>query len=133
MAFLNASDLHCQDAEDDASPRHHKQAESVGPSLAVIAAEELREALEQHEIAADVHDGYGLALVSVWVGLVVWCKDDRYWWRTGWDARRQRFTYAWHPTLEPVRAARRIAFRYAELRKVHPPSELMAGACGDPA
>ncbi|MFC7646130.1 hypothetical protein ACFQX6_40235 [Streptosporangium lutulentum] len=88
----------------------------------VDSAEELRAELERLDITADVHDGYGLALVSVWVGLVVWCKDDRYWWRTGWDARRQRFTYAWHPAIEPVRAARRIAFRYAELRKVYPPS-----------
>ncbi|MEV0233068.1 hypothetical protein [Nonomuraea sp. NPDC050786] len=30
-------------------------------------------------IPADVHDGYGLALVSVWVGLVVWCDGERYW------------------------------------------------------
>jgi hypothetical protein len=79
-------------------------------------AEELRTELERHGIVTDVHDGYGLALVSVWVGLVVWCDGDRYWWRTGWDDRRQRFTYAWHPAVDPVRAARRIAFRYAALR-----------------
>ncbi|MEV6862719.1 hypothetical protein AB0M44_17190 [Streptosporangium subroseum] len=102
-------------------------------ATALGAAEELRTHLEQQGITADVHDGYGLALVSVWVGLVVWCKDDRYWWRTGWDAQRQRFTYAWHPATDPIRAARRVAFRYAELRKIHPPSELMAGAYGDPA
>ncbi|GGS79200.1 hypothetical protein GCM10010156_42480 [Planobispora rosea] len=86
----------------------------------VIAAEELRTELEQQGIAADVHDGYGLALVSVWTGLVVWCKDDRYWWRTGWDAQRQRFTYAWHPATDPVRAARRVARRYEALRVAHP-------------
>lgn len=58
------------------------------PSAEVIAAKELQEALETHGIASDVHDGYGLALVSVWVGLVVWCDGARFWWRTGWDARR---------------------------------------------
>ncbi|WP_344918453.1 hypothetical protein [Streptosporangium oxazolinicum] len=41
------------------------------PSAEVIAAKELQEALETYGIASDVHDGYGLALVSVWVGLVV--------------------------------------------------------------
>ncbi|MFI7223494.1 hypothetical protein ACIBO5_09725 [Nonomuraea angiospora] len=87
-------------------------------------AEELRKALKQYGIAADVHDGYGLALVSVWVGLVVWCKDDRYWWRTGWDQHRRRFTYAWHPAIDPARAARRVAFRYAHLRKT-PSSEVV--------
>ncbi|WP_436757761.1 hypothetical protein [Streptosporangium sp. V21-05] len=99
----------------------------------VDAAEELRTELGRLGIKADVHDGYGLALVSVWVGLVVWCKDDRYWWRTGWDARRHRPVYAWHPAMDAVRAARRIAFRYAELREIHPPSELAAGARCDPA
>lgn len=96
-------------------------------------AEELRTHLDRQGIKADVHDGYGLALVSVWVGLVIWCKDDRYWWRTGWDARRYRPVYAWHPAMDVARAARRIAFRYAELREVHPPSELASGARCDPA
>ncbi|MFC6578129.1 hypothetical protein [Planomonospora parontospora] len=82
----------------------------------MIAAEDLREALEREGITADVHDGYGLALVSVWVGLIVWCDGERFWWRTGWDDRRQRFTYAWHPAADPVRAARRVAFRYTALR-----------------
>ncbi|MER6174810.1 hypothetical protein [Streptosporangium sp. NPDC001681] len=92
----------------------------------VRQAELLRTALERHGIATDVHDGYGLALVSVWVGLVVWCDGERFWWRTGWDARRRRFVYAWHPTTEPERAARRITFRYRELRETHPLSELIA-------
>ncbi|MER5647123.1 hypothetical protein [Streptosporangium sp. NPDC002524] len=99
----------------------------------VEVAEELRAQLERLGIKADVHDGYGLALVSVWVGLVVWCKDDRYWWRTGWDARRHRPVYAWHPAAEPVQAARRVAFRYVELREVHPRPEPTAGMCCDPA
>ncbi|MFF5206494.1 hypothetical protein [Streptosporangium sp. NPDC000396] len=90
------------------------------------AAEELRAELGLQGITADVHDGYGLALVSVWVGLVVWCQHDRYWWRTGWDARRHRFVYAWHPATDPDQAACRIMFRYRELRETHPLSELIA-------
>ncbi|MFF5206088.1 hypothetical protein [Streptosporangium sp. NPDC000396] len=89
-------------------------------------AELLRTTLEKYGIACDVHDGYGLALVSVWVGLVVWCDGERFWWRTGWDARRRRFVYAWHSAADPDRAARRITFHYRELRETHPLSELIA-------
>lgn len=80
------------------------------------SAELLQEALRHDGIKADVHDGYGLALVSVWVGLVVWCDGGRFWWRTGWNAGRRRVIYAWHPATDPFRAARRIAMRYEELR-----------------
>lgn len=90
----------------------------------VQSADALRQALEAHEIPTDVHDGYGLALVSVWVGLVVWCDQDRYWWRAGWEPRRERVVYAWHPASEPVRAAHRVALRYADLRASHPLSDL---------
>ncbi|WP_406311238.1 hypothetical protein OHA77_20625 [Streptosporangium sp. NBC_01639] len=89
-------------------------------------AKSLQAELERQEIFADVHDGYGLALVSVWVGLIVWCDGDRFWWRTGWDDRRKRFTYAWHPAIEPARAAHRVAFRYRDLRNAPPPSESIA-------
>ncbi|MFI7052272.1 hypothetical protein ACIBLB_09455 [Streptosporangium canum] len=91
----------------------------LGDAGPVDAAEELRKALDRHEIPADVHAGHGLALVSVWIGLVVWCDGERFWWRTGWDDRRQRFTYAWHPAIDPARAARRLAFRYSDLRRKH--------------
>ncbi|MBF8192168.1 hypothetical protein ITP53_42125 [Nonomuraea sp. K274] len=80
------------------------------------SAEILQEALRRDGINADVHDGYGLALVSVWVGLVVWCDGARFWWRTGWNSERRRVIYAWHPASDPFRAARRIALRYAEIR-----------------
>jgi hypothetical protein len=82
------------------------------------SAELLQESLRRDGINADVHDGYGLALVSVWVGLVVWCDGWRYWWRTGWNVDRRRVIYAWHPATDPLRAARRIEMRYAELRTV---------------
>ncbi|WP_344967923.1 hypothetical protein [Streptosporangium fragile] len=75
-----------------------------------------------------MHDGHGIALVSVRVGLVVWCHGDRYWWRTGWNPTRQRFTYTWHAATDPAGAARRVASRCADLRNRHPLSELVTEA-----
>lgn len=102
----------------------------TGPATCSVvpldSAEELRAALSGSGISADVHEGYGLALVSVWVGLVVWCDGTRYWWRTGWDADRKRAIYVWHPAIEPVRAARRVAFRYADLARDKPLSTVIA-------
>ncbi|MEV4113701.1 hypothetical protein [Nonomuraea sp. NPDC049695] len=92
-----------------------------------LHAELLQQALAQRGIAADVHAGYGLALVSVWVGLIVWCDGYRFWWRTGWDPDRKRAVYAWHPAIEPGRAARRVAFRYADIRAGHPLSPMIRG------
>ncbi|MCP2350435.1 hypothetical protein [Nonomuraea roseoviolacea] len=103
-----------------------RTASDARSSAANDAAEELRAELSGVGILADVHIGYGLALVSVWVSLVVWCDGERYWWRTGWDADRKRVIYAWHPAVEPARAARRIAFRYADLRANHPLSTVIA-------
>ncbi|MEV4064024.1 hypothetical protein [Nonomuraea dietziae] len=86
----------------------------VGP---LATAETLSRALASHGVATDVHDGYGLALVSVWVGLVVWCDGYRYWWRTGWNTERRRVIYAWHPASDPDRAARRVLLRFGDLRE----------------
>ncbi|MFC4119762.1 hypothetical protein [Nonomuraea zeae] len=91
------------------------------------AADALADALAAHGVSTNVHDGYGLSLVSVWIGLVVWCDGEWYWWRTGWDDRRKRVLYARHPAIEPSRAARRIAFRYADLRSQHPWSGTIHG------
>ncbi|MEV0595694.1 hypothetical protein [Nonomuraea cavernae] len=101
-----------------AVPRNGKKTQ------AVLSADLLRQALEtDHGIHADVHSGHGLALVSVWVGLVVWCDGEWHWWRAGWDDRRKRVLYARHPAIEPSRAARRIAFRYVDLRNQCPLTE----------
>ncbi|MEU0521244.1 hypothetical protein [Streptosporangium sp. NPDC006007] len=91
----------------------------VGEVDPVDAAEELREALAKHQIAAGVHHGYGLALVSIWAGINVWCYGQRFWWRVGWDQQRQQVVYNWHPAADSARAARRIAFHYAALRRQH--------------
>jgi hypothetical protein len=92
------------------------------------AAAVLADALAVHGISTDVHDGYGLALVSVWAELVVWCHGGRYWWRSAWDARRQRVIYAWHSITEPAQAAHRVALRYAQLRESDTLSTPVAGA-----
>ncbi|MEV4362041.1 hypothetical protein ACWEPL_20265 [Nonomuraea sp. NPDC004186] len=101
----------------------------LGPQVvtSLDAAQQLQRKLIHLNISSDVHDGYGIALVSVWVGLLVWCRHDAFWWHTGWEPGRKRAVYAWHPLPEPGRAARRIAVRYAELRRAHPHSPLVAG------
>ncbi|TYB58040.1 hypothetical protein FXF51_37925 [Nonomuraea sp. PA05] len=80
----------------------------------------LQRELSQLGITSDVHDGYRLAQLSVWVGLVVWCDGERFWWRTGWDAKRERVVYARHLSSDPARAACRIAHRYAQVREAQP-------------
>ncbi|MFI7706291.1 hypothetical protein [Nonomuraea sp. NPDC049480] len=110
----------------DALPLHVTKFDSRWNSSS--AAERLRAELETRGISADVHEGYRLALVWVWVGLVVWCDGEGFWWRTGWDEGRKRAVYAWHPVADLGRAVRRIAFRYAELREGHPLSALVRAA-----
>ncbi|MFE0150887.1 hypothetical protein ACFWY5_27305 [Nonomuraea sp. NPDC059007] len=97
----------------------------MAPPVPVSTAESLRHALARLGVSADVHAGFGLALVSVWVGLVVWCDGERYWWRTGWDTGRKRPVYAWHPAQDTARAAHRVAMRCADLRENHPLSYLV--------
>jgi hypothetical protein len=104
-----------------AVPRNGKKTQ------AVLSADLLRRTLQtEHGIQADIHAGYDLALVSVCVGLAVWCDGDRFWWRTGWDPKHKRAVYAWHPAIEPERAARRIAFRYTDLRADHSLSQAIS-------
>ena len=69
--------------------------EVPAPTSAAAAAEELRRVLEEvYAIKAYVHDGYGLAVVSVWVGLLVWCDGALFRWRAGWDPSGKRAVYA---------------------------------------
>jgi hypothetical protein len=96
---------------------------------AVHAAGLLRDELARQGVESDVHDGYGLALVSVWADLVVWTDGMVYrWWagrvspRTGWRI------YAVYGVDNPATAARGVALRYAELRDSHPRSELIVKA-----
>ncbi|MGW4956637.1 hypothetical protein ACWEPL_05370 [Nonomuraea sp. NPDC004186] len=97
----------------------------VRPPSALETADELRADLARMGISADVHEGRGLALVSVWTELVVWTDGFWYRWWTGRRSQTGRWLYAHHSAFEPERAARRIAARYAELREA--PSIMAAG------
>jgi hypothetical protein len=96
------------------------------PRGVALVAHQLREELERFGIAADVHDGYGRALVSIWVDLVVWCQPRAYYW---WSGRVSpltgRRTYCYGPADDPATVARRVAARYAQLRNGHPLSPLI--------
>ncbi|WP_433225070.1 hypothetical protein [Microtetraspora malaysiensis] len=90
----------------------------------MVAAERLREELERYGIGADIHEGDGTALVSVWVDLVVWTDGAySYLWWTGENFPRSSLRkYTYSPVNDPASAARRVAARYAELRDGHPRS-----------
>ncbi|WP_146178204.1 hypothetical protein [Nonomuraea fuscirosea] len=92
----------------------------LAPITAVAVADRLQRELATHGITTDVNDGYGLAVVSVSRGLVVWTNGDLFWWCSGWNDRRDRPVYAWHPSADPQRAARRIAARVGDLRSATP-------------
>ncbi|MFG1755451.1 hypothetical protein [Streptosporangium sandarakinum] len=100
---------------DNEHPNFHRHPPEAS---AVEAAERLRRALEALGVVADVHDGYGLALVSVWDGLVVWCNGDRFWWQAGWDEQCGRPAYASRPVSGVEEVARLVTARCAELRRV---------------
>ncbi|MBB5960922.1 hypothetical protein [Planomonospora venezuelensis] len=70
---------------------------------------------------ADVHIGYGMALVSVWAELLVW--TNGYWFR--WACGRSRAgngrrLYAFAPADDVATAARRVVRRREELRQRRP-------------
>lgn len=98
-------------------PRQPVGLDLVRPLSALETANELHAALTRLGISADVHEGRGLALVSVWTGLVVWTDGFWYRWWTGRRSQTGRWLYAHHSASGPERAARRIAARYAELRE----------------
>ncbi|MFC7639969.1 hypothetical protein ACFQX6_02125 [Streptosporangium lutulentum] len=50
---------------------------------AMHAAGLLKDELERQGVESDVHDGYGLALISVWADLVVWTDGMVYRWWAG--------------------------------------------------
>ncbi|GGL19123.1 hypothetical protein Sme01_36240 [Sphaerisporangium melleum] len=91
------------------------------PHPAIRAAYRLRAALEPHGIAADVNEGAGLALVSVWHDLVVWCGPCYLWWAGGVSPVTGRFTYRYTSADAPETAARRVAERYHQLRRMRSP------------
>jgi hypothetical protein len=103
------------------------QASRIVSITPVRIAEQLCRELEQRGITADVNDGYGLAVVSVWHTLFVWTDGVLLWWRVGWSRQRNRPVYAWHPASEPQQAANRIALCYANLRAADRTSAIRGG------
>ncbi|MFI6295992.1 hypothetical protein ACIBEJ_30660 [Nonomuraea sp. NPDC050790] len=87
---------------------------------------QLRAELGRLGITADLHHGYGMALLSVWVDLVVWSDGLRFlWWGGQFSQATGRRTYIVHSTGNPAATARRIAQRYADLRRTHSMSRLI--------
>lgn len=85
----------------------------VGNATEILAVKAFGQALEREGITAEVHAGYGLALVFIDTALIVWCNGHHFWWRTAWNDRQHHAVYAWHPAIDPPRAARRVARQYA--------------------
>lgn len=91
-------------------------------SPALVVAEQLRGELERLGVSADVHEGDGLALLSVRLHLAVWCERGPEGWRYRWwtgrvSQRTGRWIYTGCRALAVKTAAQRIAARYAELRR----------------
>ncbi|WP_371784184.1 hypothetical protein [Streptosporangium subroseum] len=94
---------------------------------AALASERLRIGLEQCGVSADVHQGPGVSLVSVWTNLVVWTDGLAYrWWTGKISAKTGRRLYRVHGVDNPVTVAHYVAQRYEELRKASYRSEGVA-------
>ncbi|MDH2424038.1 hypothetical protein [Sphaerisporangium sp. TRM90804] len=88
---------------------------------AARAAHRLSRELEEHGITGEVHEGRGLALVSVCVDLVAWTDGSSFfWWSGEVSAATRRRTYSYTPADDPVTAARRVLDRYEQLRRERP-------------
>ncbi|MBG0814652.1 hypothetical protein [Planomonospora sp. ID82291] len=100
-------------------PQFHARPPRISPkSPALLATDALVYELRSLGIIGDVHDGYGLALVSLWADLVVWTNGDYYlWWSGRHCPRTNRRSYAYHDAKDPLTAAQRIASRYGALRR----------------
>ncbi|MEU7855621.1 hypothetical protein [Nonomuraea sp. NPDC049141] len=105
---------------------------SAARSPAADVAYRLRDELAMQGIAADVHDGYGVALISVWIDLVVWveCGLDGVWRYIWWTGRIHpktgRWVYTGCPFAGVSSVARQVGERYRELLERHPWSPVIA-------
>ncbi|WP_326828480.1 hypothetical protein OIE13_19215 [Streptosporangium sp. NBC_01810] len=84
------------------------------------AAERLRGALEGMWVPADVHAGFGVALVSVWTDLLVLTDGRCYRWWTGEVDRIGHRTYTYCPVETPATAAHDVA-RVREILRARQP------------
>ncbi|MFI0424579.1 hypothetical protein [Spongiactinospora sp. 9N601] len=95
------------------------------------AAEQLQRALAQLDIAADVHVGDRIALVSVWTDLVVWTDGVTYLWWTGKiSPRTRRYVYTGYPVTRLEAVARAVKQRYDTLRTYRRPWSADGAQCG---
>ncbi|MEU4578602.1 hypothetical protein [Nonomuraea sp. NPDC023979] len=82
------------------------------------SAERLASALRDLGVAGDVHDGEGIALVSVWADLIVWTDGHWYRWWTGQNSEKTgRRLYRVYGTGNPDTVARAVALRCTELQE----------------
>jgi hypothetical protein len=97
----------------------------------VASSERLKLSLGDLQIAADVHEGQGVALVSVWLDLIIWTNGRWYRWWTGRISQKTgRRLYAVHSTEDAPTTARHVALRYSELRSSYPlPAISMEARC----
>ncbi|MFF5248465.1 hypothetical protein ACFY3V_29655 [Streptosporangium sp. NPDC000095] len=85
---------------------------------AALAAERLRIGLEHCGVSADVHEGRGVALVSVWADLLVWTDGRDYrWWTGKTSVKTERRLYRVYGVDNPITVAHYVAQRYEELLK----------------
>lgn len=92
-----------------------------GSDAATKAAERLRTVLlRQHGIHADVNAGYGVAAISVWTDLVVWTNGRWFRWALRRSSATGRPLYAVVEAPRVGLAARLVARRYDELRRLCP-------------
>ncbi|WP_214325107.1 hypothetical protein [Nonomuraea sediminis] len=89
-------------------------------------AHALRATLRDLGISADVHAGHGVALVSVWVDLLIWCDGFTYrWWNGQVSSATGRRIYIVYSADNPPTAARAVAYRLSVVRQTHPLSPLI--------
>ncbi|MGV9309839.1 hypothetical protein ACWDLG_41290 [Nonomuraea sp. NPDC003727] len=102
----------------DQLPLMSVRSASAEPPGAGRAAEILQRHLAAHGIAADVHDGGQVSLLSLWRDLLVWTNGRWFSWWTGKHstAHPARKLYAFAPADDAETAARRLGERYRQLR-----------------
>ncbi|MGW5689102.1 hypothetical protein [Nonomuraea sp. NPDC003754] len=92
----------------------------VPMTAAAVASMLLKDELGKLGIYADVNEHRGVALVSLWLDLIIWCDGTRFSFWTGQHDHRGARVYAVLPVDDVDATARRAAQRYAEHREAEP-------------